>query len=799
LTRPGAVVGTPEYLAPEQACGRASDQRADVFGLGAILCEILTGAPPFRPKGLFDLLQQARAAELSDATDRLDLCGADPELVRLAKDCLVAEPAGRPADGSVVAARLAEHLAAVQERLRRAEVGQARAEARAEGERTRRRLAVGLGAAFLAVVALGSGTLLLVQRHQAEQAREQARRQQAAESALARAADLKQQGRWAEALAVLEQARQRLDEHDREVSRAIQRAVGELELVGRLEKVRLGAASATRGSFTRAQADRAYEREFRAAGLGGPDEPPEAVAERVRASGVRAALVAALDAWAVTTKDRRRFDWALAVARSADQSGDWGRRLRASLTNPAALEVLAREAPIDRLSPHLLSMLAFALRNRPGAVRLLRKAQLRYPDDFWLSFFLALRLHAAGQYAEAAGFYRAALGARPDTPAVLVNLGNVLLAQKKPDEAYACYRRAIQLDPKDALTHNNLGNALRARGRLDGAITCYRKAIALDPKYAQAHSNLGLALKANGRPDQAIACFRKAIRLDPENADTHLALGNALKARGQPDKAIACWRKAVALDPKTARAHFNLGNVLMAKGRLDGAVACFRRAVAADPDFPEAHCNLGHALVRRGDFAEALGSLRRGDELGRRRGNWKFRSGKWVRGCEQLIEREKKLLRVLDGSSEPANPRELIEWARFYVQTRRYVRVARLSARAFGAQGKLANDLRAGYRYRAATAAALAAAGRGRDAGNLTKEAKAALRGQALGWLQADLAAWRKQGESNRRTQALRDWRADQALAGVRDEDALAKLPPSERAAWVELWAEVDKLVRRAR
>jgi tetratricopeptide (TPR) repeat protein len=383
---------------------------------------------------------------------------------------------------------------------------------------------------------------------------------------------------------VLEQARQRLDERDGPVGGEVRRAVVDLELVGRLEKVRLRAATVTARSFAKAQADREYEAEFGSAELGGPAEPAEAVAERVRASGVRAALVAALDAWAMTTEDPRRRDRAQAVARGADPGDDWGRRLRASWADPAALEALAREAPLDRVSPHLLAAPANALIcSRREATSLLRKAQLQYPGDFWLTFFLALRLHDEGQLAEAAGFYRAALSIRPDATAVLLDLGNVLQAQEQLDEACDCYRRAIALDPKDALPHKNLGSALRA------------------------------------------------------------------------------------------------------VGQLDEAIACDREAIAIDPDFPEAPCNLGDALKARGDFAEALEALRRGDELGNKRGDWRFPSDVSVRDCEQLAEREKQLLGVLGGSSEPADARERIEWARLCVQTRRYAAAARLSGEAFGA------------------------------------------------------------------------------------------------------------------
>jgi tetratricopeptide (TPR) repeat protein len=864
LTLPGAIVGTPGYLAPEQARGEPGDQRSDVFGLGAILCEILTAAPPFHSAGVLGLLEQTRAADLNDAADRLDRCGADPELVGLANDCLVAKPLGRPANGSAVAARLAEYLAGVQDRLRRAEVGQARAEARAEGERSRRRLAVGLAAALLAVVAMGGGTLLLVQQNQTEQAREQTRRQEAAKSALDRAAELKQQDRWDEALSVLEQAQQRLDERDGQVNEDVRRVVTDLKLVVRLEKVRLRAATMTGRSFSRARADREFEAEFRAADLGSPDEPAEVVAERVRASDVRAALVAALDAWAMTTEDRRRRDWTRGVSRSAAQDSDWDRRLRASWSDPAALAVLAREAPIDRLSPHLLGALAVTLSGRREAVPLLRKAQMRYPGDFWLTFLLAQELAKEEQHAEAAGFYRAALAARPDTPVVLDSLGFELEAQQKVDEAIVCYQRAIAVDPRLAITHNNLGNALVAKGKVDEAITCFRRALAIEAGFAKAHNNLGNALKARGKLDEAVACYQKAIAVNPRFAAAHLNLGIALIARGQRDEAIACIRQAIALDPKDALAHYNLGNALSGKGQVDEAIECFRRAIRLDPshalahnnlglalggkrhfdeaiacfrkavaldpklvhahsnlgmtlavmgkldeaiaclrntieidpNVPEVHCNLGRTLMRRGDFAEALGPFRRGHELGRKRGDWNYPSAAWVRDCERQIEREKKLLDVLGGRSEPANARERIDWAILCVTTRRYAAAARLFGEAFRMEEELARDPKVGNRYRAVRVAALAGVGQGRDAGPLTIEARADLRKQALDWLKADLAAWRSHSDGGLRTQALRHWRADTALAGVRDEEGLGKLPQAERAAWAGLWVEVDRLLK---
>jgi serine/threonine-protein kinase len=119
------LLGTPAYLPPEQAAAAAGADaaRSDVFSLGGILCEILTGLPPYPGGDPAAALARARAADLDDAWRRLDACPADPSLVRLARSCLAPLPSARPAD----AAALESVLRGILEcDVRRAERDQAR-------------------------------------------------------------------------------------------------------------------------------------------------------------------------------------------------------------------------------------------------------------------------------------------------------------------------------------------------------------------------------------------------------------------------------------------------------------------------------------------------------------------------------------------------------------------------------------------------------------------------------------------------------------------------------------------------
>ncbi len=127
LSRAGSVMGTPAYMAPEQARGENElvDERADVFALGSILCEVLTGEPAFTGRSSSEIQRKAARGETADALSRLDACAADPELIGLARHCLGGERDDRPRGAGTVADSVSAHLAGVQQRLRDAVVERA--------------------------------------------------------------------------------------------------------------------------------------------------------------------------------------------------------------------------------------------------------------------------------------------------------------------------------------------------------------------------------------------------------------------------------------------------------------------------------------------------------------------------------------------------------------------------------------------------------------------------------------------------------------------------------------------------
>ncbi|HEY2747837.1 MAG TPA: WD40 repeat domain-containing serine/threonine protein kinase, partial [Polyangia bacterium] len=107
-TLPGSVVGTPAYMAPEQARGEVVDERADVYALGAILYELVAGTRPYDGQSSAQLLAQVQAGPPPPLETRAPRVPAD--LAAIVATAMARDPAQRYANGSALAADLKRFL-----------------------------------------------------------------------------------------------------------------------------------------------------------------------------------------------------------------------------------------------------------------------------------------------------------------------------------------------------------------------------------------------------------------------------------------------------------------------------------------------------------------------------------------------------------------------------------------------------------------------------------------------------------------------------------------------------------------
>ncbi|HEX8203180.1 MAG TPA: protein kinase family protein, partial [Isosphaeraceae bacterium] len=567
-------MGTPGYMAPEQMTGAMAraDERTDVFGLGSILCELLTGSPAYDGQAARAGKDRATPIDLAGAHTRLMACGADGELIALARTCLAVDPACRPRDAGEVETRLTAYLDGVRERLRRAELERVEAQARAAEERTRRRLAVALTAALLTLVTLGGVGGALYARHRLAQwsrtasiLREVDRLRAAAAADPAGAV-----APWSAAQEAVRLARTQLDPTPASIRARLEGLAGQVErglaaaeadrrLLRELELPR-----ARSGERELGEADAAYAAAFGADGLDVDRRDPAELGRILarRPAAVTQAVVAALDDWSIVRRNRPdieavapgRWRRPQEAARAADPD-PWRNALRDALgrNDRAAYARLAEADGLERRPAPSLWLLGRALieAGEPGrAAAVLQRAWRAYPTDFWINLDLshALAWSRPPRFEDGDRFATAAVALRPESSAAHVGLALSLHRRGDRSGAEAEYREALRLRPDYAMGHYNLGNLLADMERLDEAIAAYRAAMRGNHNVsANAHVNLGSALIRLGRLDEAAAELREVTRSRPNLALAWSNLSLVLKQLGDTEGAARADRRAADL------------------------------------------------------------------------------------------------------------------------------------------------------------------------------------------------------------------------------------------------------------
>lgn len=486
--------GTPAYMPPEQANGNIHEiaPHSDVFSLGAMLTEILTGKPPYIATSKAKAVQMAMDGDLADAIQRLNTAELeDPSLAPLtglARWCLSEDPAMRPRDAGMVVNALTRYQEGLRLQVQQEIADRARREQQAHVDRARfRARATILGTVALIMVVVTTGAVWSMATIQA--------RNSGFESELAKIDQLIKMG----SASAIDEARRDfaiVESHAAEgwvngpVKQLMQAAKADLDFIEKRDEARQNLAEFTNGLELNTGTALQYGALFEQYGI--IVKKTDDAVKRIRSSRIQAELLAGLDHWALVSDDiQKPLLWQ--VAKEASQPG-WSQEFRTPTIrdDPQALKRLVTRIPWGVLSADEFESAARGLTQqglRTESLDVLRKAVRRFPNDFWLNLLL-------GQ----------------EVAATIAESAPLPIRHNIASESISYLRAALAIK-ENAHVYSEMARVSIAGDDLEAAEVAANQALKMDVNAASARFFLAKIRIRQNKPREAASIARQALEM----------------------------------------------------------------------------------------------------------------------------------------------------------------------------------------------------------------------------------------------------------------------------------------------
>ncbi|HXG12712.1 MAG TPA: protein kinase [Gemmataceae bacterium] len=663
-THTGEVMGTPCYMAPEQATGQTREigPPLDIYALGAILYELLTGRPPFRGATIWDTLEQVRSQEPVPPRRLQPKVPRDLETICL--KCLQKDPKKR----YVSAQQLADRLRLFRNGQPIPDRPTPLWERGLKWARRRPAVAALVAVSALATAGLFSGAIFYAQyQHQRAQVAEQQIRDRdrlekirlEARERILKGQQAMERQEWenakfhlgealglvgndplvgemrAEAQQLLDELvardrtqtkyRQFLERRDKALFHATL-ATGE-GLLANLRATREAAGQALAlfgvhsdggaGPLLDASLTDRQQAEIKAGcyelllvlaeavAYPVPDEPAQQHHERLRQA------VRILDRAAPLGKPTKAYH--LRRARYLEQLGEEAQAQRDS----AQAAGLQPTTPLD----HYLVGDEYSKQGKlEQAARHFELALDLQPDHFWARYFLALTYLRQQRPAEAKAVLTALAGQDADFVWTYLLRGYAHGQLKDFERAEADFQRALQFQPgpdaRYVLYANRGVMRLRQGGKFEEAVDDLRRAMQLRPDQYHTHLSLAQAYRQQKEWDAARQHLAKAIELEPglaslyrSRAAVHLERQDLAAALDDFDEVIRIDEATAAPPSTVAKDYADRGRLRYRREQCQEALADYDVALRHRPDYALAHRWRAEALVKLHRFEEALAAF----------------------------------------------------------------------------------------------------------------------------------------------------------------------------------------------